>query len=247
MRTQSIRVIAIAFVALLVLCNGTAAADDVPASARWSGFYAGVHFGYHAIDTGGVFDGPEPAGTPDLDNIGASGVHVGLRMGFQEQWKQLVLGLETDVSGGGFDKSYLTIQDGSLGGEQGLLSYPIVGDLEYLASVRGRVGFDAGVLAGHDTMFFITGGPAFTRFSMDIADRRSQVNFNSLGLVVGGGFEVAFSEKFSLGLEYLHYDFGKRRNISGEATSGVFDANDGNFVKLEDVDTMRASLNFNFK
>ena len=248
------RFIQVALIATLTLSNflfvtHPALADSLElpqlSAERWSGFYIGGQVGFHDIDTSGIFDGPELGVTPDLSNIGGNGLHLGVRAGYNVQWKQAVLGIEADANRGGFDESYLTIQDGSAS-EAGLLSYPIVGDLDYLATVRGRVGFDATDLLGHDTLFFVTGGAAFTTFNMDIADGRSKVGFNAVGTVVGGGIEIALSDQLSVGAEYLHHDFDKRLDIAGVAVSGVFDANDGNYVKLDDVDVLRVFLNFNF-
>ena len=227
-----------------------AAADDVagllrPSYERWSGVYAGALLGTHDVNTSGIFDGVEPAGTPDLRNIGGEGWHGGILVGAGWQWEKLVLAVEADASWGGFEKSYLTIQDGSVA-EAGLLSYPIVGDLDYLATIRGRVGFDAGDLFAHDVLLFVTGGVAFTRFEMDIADGRSTVGFDATGAVVGGGFEIALSKQWSLGAEYLYYTFNRQIRFSDAVTSGIFDANDGNYVELGNVNAVRTTLKFSF-
>ena len=94
----------------------------------------------------------------------------------------------------------------------------------------------------HAVLVFVTGGVAFTDFNMDIADGRSEVGFNDTGLTWGGGIEVPVSPRCLLRVDYLHIEFDERLNISDVVTSGVFDANDGNTVKLHNVDMVRFGI-----
>jgi outer membrane immunogenic protein len=249
---MGIRFVRSAIVAAAVLSAG---ASVTPATAgqpqplshdRWSGFYVGGSLGYHAVHTAGIFDGVEPAGTPDLANIGGDGLNLGVAAGYDWQWNHLVAGVEADASWGGFSRSYTTIQDGSVT-EAGLLSYPIVGDLAYLATLRGRLGFHSTLPGGHDALFYVTGGAAFTQFDMDVADGRSKVAFDAVGTVVGGGVELALNDRSSIRAEYLHHTFGKQLDIADVGTSGVFDANDGNFVRLDSVDIFRVGWDVKLK
>jgi outer membrane immunogenic protein len=207
----------------------------------WSGFYLGGNFGLHDVETSGIFDAPELGQTPNLEGIGDEGVHLGIQGGYNVQIGQLVLGLEGDLSFGNIDRSIMTVQDGSID-EAGLLNYPIEGELSYIASIRGRVGFDMEELFQRSVVVFVTGGVAFTDFEMDIADGRSEVGFKDSGLAFGGGIEIPISPRMSIRADYLHIDFDERLNIAGEPTSGVFDANDGNTVKLHDVDMVRFGI-----
>jgi len=224
-----------------------AAAEEVsgllrPSLDRWSGLYVGAYLGAHDIDTSGVFDGAELGVTPDLRNLGDEGLHGGIAAGASFQWWRLVFGVEADMSFGGFEKSYLTIQDGSAT-EDGLFVYPIVGDLSHIATVRGRVGFDLGPIFSHDVLIFASGGYAFTRFEMNVAGR-STLQFDADAVVFGGGFEIALSPKWSVGAEYLHHAFDERLLIAEDIVSGVFDANAGNVVRLHDVDTIRTTVRY---
>ena len=211
-----------------------------PSLDRWTGVHIGGDLGYHDVAIRGSFDNVEPAGPFNLKNIGAEGLHAGVRAGFDWQWKSLVVGLEADSSWGAFNESYTTTQDGISDG--GLLSYPLVGDLDYLASVRARIGL-AGLISPN-LFLYATGGVGFTKFRMDVADGRGEVEFDAKGLVFGAGAEMALTERWSLGAEYLHYEFGEDRDIADAAASGVFDANDGDFIELDDVETVRVSLRF---
>ncbi len=214
--------------------------------SRWTGIYIGGHIGVHDIDTIGIFDAFEPGGgIPDLSNLGDSGAHRGVQAGVNFQWHHIFLGVEADASWGGFNQSYTTIQDGSAS-EAFLLSYPIVGNLDYLATIRGRMGFDTSGLSGFESLLYLTAGVAFTTFEMDIADGRSMVEFDAMGIVFGGGVEWALSDQWSLRAEYLHYDFDERLDIASVAISGIFDANAGNFVTLDNIDIFRIALNYRF-
>ena len=233
------------FIAIFLCGSGfcRAEAADGQAPFNWSGFYLGASIGLHDITTSGVFDGPELGVTPDLENIGGEGVHFVIQAGYNYQVSRFVMGVESDLSLGGFDNSFDTVQDGSAS-EAGLLAYPIEGELQYLTTLRGRMGFIMEDVFPRPALLFATGGVAFTDFNMDIADGRSEVGFRDTGLAWGFGIEMPFSDRILLRADYLHVDFNKNRDIADVATSGIFDANDGNFVRLKDVDMIRVGLDF---
>lgn len=239
MRKPSQIFIASVLAGFTLVCLSAAAAGEE--QNDWSGFYLGASVGLHDVETSGVFDAAELGVTPDLEGIGGEGVNLGIQGGYNYQIGQVFAGVEGDLSFGGFDESIVTIQDGSAD-EAGLLNYPIQGDLTYLATIRGRVGFSMEEMFHHAVLVFVTGGVAFTEFNMDIADGRSDVGFKDTGLTWGGGIEMPVSPRMLLRADYLHVEFDERLNISGVATSGIFDANDGNTVKLKNVDMIRFGL-----
>jgi|EndMetStandDraft_9_1072997.scaffolds.fasta_scaffold04175_4 outer membrane immunogenic protein len=69
-------------------------------------------------------------------------------------------------------------------------------DFEYLATVRGRLGYAMG-----RTLLYGTGGVAFAGFNDNIIDD------DEVGWVAGGGVETKIRGNMSLGLEALYYDF----------------------------------------
>lgn len=219
------------------------AGEISPLSARWSGFYLGGHFARHSIKTDGVFDGIERGVLPELDRIGDKGLHGGVHAGFAWQWSFVVAGLEADYGIGGFKRGFETPQDGGPT-EAGLFNYAITGDLDYLATIRGRAGVSLNGPFGNEMLFYLTAGPAFTKFKMDIADGRGQVQFRDTGRAFGGGAEFSVGAGFSLRAEYLRLNFSKRIDIADETISGIFDANDGNFVKLGKVQMLRAGISY---
>lgn len=210
---------------------------------RWTGSYVGVYLGHHNIDTAGVFDGVELGVLPVLDPIGDKGLHGGFHVGYMRQWGFSVFGIEADYSIGNFDESFEAIQDGSAT-EAGLLSYPIRGDLDYLATVSARAGISFDGPHNSNLLVYATAGRAFTEFTMDIATGRSKVGFTDTGMVYGGGIEVALSHRLSLRAEYAKIYFRERLDISDVSVSGVFDANNGNYVTLDDIDRVRLAVSF---
>lgn len=67
-------------------------------------------------------------------------------------------------------------------------------DIDYLASVRGRLGYALG-----NTLLYGTGGVAFVGLDNGFDDET--------GWVAGGGIETKVRPNLSLGLEALYYDF----------------------------------------
>lgn len=127
------------------------------------------------------------------DAVFIGGVHLGYNW---QRNSPLVLGIEGDVN--------------------------FADDVDYLASIRGRIGVATG-----PTLFYATGGIAFLEFSDDLADD------NLTGWVAGVGIEHKLRQNVSIGVEGLYYNFG-------DEVDGVkFD---------EDVDnwTVRARLTYHF-
>jgi len=127
----------------------------------------------------------------DDDTVAVGGVHAGYNW---QRNDHLVLGVEGDVD--------------------------FADDINYLATLRGRIGYAAG-----PTLFYATGGVAF--FDAD------DINGDSVGLtgyVVGGGIEHKLRENVSLGLESLYYNFEDDSEASDNA----------------DFYTVRARLTYHF-
>jgi outer membrane immunogenic protein len=76
---------------------------------------------------------------------------------------------------------------------------------EYLASVRGRLGYAFG-----RTLIYGTGGVAFAGFDEGLLDD------DETGWVAGGGIETKVSGNLSLGLEALYYDFDEASTALGD-------------------------------
>lgn len=82
-------------------------------------------------------------------------------------------------------------------------------DIDYLASLRGRLGYAFG-----RTLLYGTGGVAFAGF-----DNAAFEDDNATGWVAGGGIETKVRDNLSLGLEALYYDFDDVGTVAGDDNS----------------------------
>lgn len=184
----------IASVAGLILASAVSAA--VPASAQsilggpWSGFYIGGH-------AGAAFD-PNRLSFTDLStaqdlsfaphnsgNTFLGGVHAG----YDFQPGPLMFGVEGDVS---FAK-----------------------DINYLSSVRGRIGVPTGpfLIYGTAGAAFEGSREKFTVFSPSPGIFNFSRDINKTGWTAGGGIDYMMMPGVSLGVEGLYYGMGRDRNI----------------------------------
>ena len=84
--------------------------------------------------------------------------------------------------------------------------------IDYLATVRGRLGYAFG-----PTLLYGTGGAAFVSFNNNDLFNNSN---NETGWVAGGGLERKIRENVSVGLEGFYYDFSNNNdfNFNDDAT-----------------------------
>ncbi len=135
--------------------------------ALWKGFYVGGHLG-------GTFGEIKD----DFESADVDGVVGGIHLGYNYQSGKVVFGIEGDISLSGAEiEGYDSEQD-------------------YLASIRGRIGY-----AMSNTLIYATAGVAWTQFSFDGDDD------TETGYVVGLGADHKLSDKWSLRGEVLHYGF----------------------------------------
>lgn len=127
-----------------------------------------------------------------------NGVSYAVRTGYDHQQGSLVVGWTVEIG-----KS--EIYDAVSAFSTTPANYVIIREIDFLAGVRGRVGF-----AANKTLFYGAGGVAYAQL-----DRRNRTNntanfFNprgdkdSWGAQFGGGVEHKLGDKFSLGVEYLY-------------------------------------------
>jgi outer membrane immunogenic protein len=204
--------------AVLAALTPAAYAADMPAPApietvapepafSWSGFYIGAHGGWSWGET-------DPEGVLDIGD--AEGFVVGGQLGYNWQWDSWVLGLEGDGS--------FTDADDDDGFDAAI-------EQNFLASIRGRVGF-----AADRFLIYGTGGAAFTGLEVDfVLGDDDEADY--FGWVAGGGIEYAITDNVTLGVEYLHYEFGDE-----EISDGVLPPGD---IGLSN-DVVRGRLNVKF-
>ena len=190
-----------------------------PTASSWSGCYVGANTGFaradvDAVDTPfrqGPFAGAGFAwNDPPFERIGTdeSGFTGGVEAGCD---RQLDLGGKAIVLGGVIDFSLMNL---AATGTSAISSDTHTSfDMDWAASARLRAGF----VAADDVLLYVTGGVALADVTVRAYDRdvfpgSGLMNVSNggtkTGWVLGGGAEWRFQPNWSVGLEYLHYDFG---------------------------------------
>ena len=189
----------------------------------WSGFYIGGHVGY-----GGGSFGPDTNPLP-LQGVFFPHSITGLIGGYQAGYNfqlpnNLVLGAEVDVS-------FLSTLD-----RPRLVPAPFNTSFDYMATVRGRVGYAFGTL-----LPYLTGGVAWARTRVDVNDADGSVlserGHAPLGWTAGAGVEYAADAKWSAKLEYGYIDLGAR-------TYGLADVPLPDVAVDPKIHTVKVGLNY---
>ncbi len=152
-----------------------------PVMFTWSGFYLGANIGggWSTIQDNGTGSGNTSSGN-------ASSVIGGVSAGYNWQFAPLwLVGIEADGSA-----ADLTVPAGS-------------GDVNFVASVRGRLGYSP----TPTTLVYATGGVAWSTVSITGVDTLPATQ-SKTGWVAGGGVEWApWANNWSVRAEYLAYRF----------------------------------------
>lgn len=176
----------------------------------WSGFYAGVNAGYgwgEAYDAAGAVIGA-PASPVNQIN----GMLGGAQVGFNAQHDAVVFGVEADIQASGLSHALPGVTFG----------------LDYLGTVRARVGVDV----GNGILPYLTAGVAYGQGRIAPA-AGADTQFHA-GWTVGGGVEFKLDQQMSLKGEYLYYDLGRKDYYAGAVNVG------------HRGHTIRAGVNFHF-
>ncbi|NNM73092.1 outer membrane protein [Enterovirga aerilata] len=203
----------------------------------WSGFYLGVNAGYGFSDNRHrPVCAPACAPTPALDTDG-DGFVGGGQLGYNQQIGRFLGGIETDLQ-------YSDIGRTVGGTAAGAVSYTAAQRLDYLGTLRARVG-----LVMDRVLVFATGGLAygdvrsaqtiaFPGAAYAVASTRTEVGF-----AAGGGVEYGFTPNLTGKAEALYYDLG-RRTLAGPATPPAGLVRGARFESAGVV--ARAGLNYKF-
>ncbi|WP_395446975.1 outer membrane protein [Aminobacter sp. UC22_36] len=166
--------------------NGTAATFSAPAY-NWSGFYIGGSAGAGAMLTDASDSGFIP--------LSGDGVFGELSVGYDHQiGENWVVGLVADARYGGISSSLAFLS----------------GELEFKADY----GFDllarVGLKMSDATLAYALAGYGWQNFELSASGLgpSMELDDSASGFVVGGGFEVAISEKTAVNLEYRYSKYG---------------------------------------
>jgi high affinity Mn2+ porin len=206
-----------------------ASADD---TAARSGFYVGGHVGYLFGNARATLG--DPIGVAAAGGVTPYGAFAGgLQAGYEHYFpSRLMLGIELDAS----FADYLDPNQ--------VLSYRATGtgtateQLEYLATLRGRVGYDMGGWTP-----FVSGGIAWasTRFSrIDLTTGNEDANPSNirLGYALGAGLDYRLDQRWSARAEYLYANLGLTGFLFGSAPA--------RYDSQYDLHQFRVGLNYKF-
>jgi outer membrane immunogenic protein len=190
----------------------------VVAPSDWTGFYTGIFLGY-ADDDADVDDWGD-IGFDDQPN--PSGALGGIAAGYNFQSGKWVYGIEADIAATDLNDT------GSLDGLPG--EYEI--DINSMATLRGRVGYDMG-----RWMPYATAGVAAADADYTLYTPTGSVKDDNgmTGYTVGFGAEYAINDRWSAKGEYLY-----------TSLEGRFEGDGFNTDVDHEIHTVRAGLNYRF-
>jgi len=189
-------------------------APSVALVYNWTGFYIGGNVGYGWADlepgTISFFDPAFVASIPGI-NYELKGVIGGGQVGYNQQFGNIVLGIEGDFSGTGIKGSVTDPVN----------AYTATSKISWLATVRGRIG-----MAFDRTLVYATGGLAAARVKTTLDDLypagvvTTTSTANYVGWTIGGGIEFALWQNWTAKAEYLYVDLGSKDYNFYEGAAG---------------------------
>jgi outer membrane immunogenic protein len=195
----------------------------VASTYNWTGAYVGGQ-------VGGAWDDSrwsKPFPFPPAFNINGSGAVYGGQIGYNYQFDKYVIGIEGDFAGSSVK-----------GSKQCFIAIGSVCETkqDYLASIRGRVGYALDRL-----LIYGDGGIAFTKYKFAETQLilQSFDGGSRVGWTAGLGVEYAFTDHWIAGVEWNYYDFGSKDGQSSRAAAFVV-----NNRERENVVAARLSYKF---
>jgi high affinity Mn2+ porin len=200
----------------------------LPAAAN-DGFYVGGHAGYlFGTGTATLGDSAGTAGGSSAIGQLFGGVQGGWQAALPSRW---MLGVELDLS-------FMDARDGAQ-----VLSYRTTAasyadeQLEYLGSLRGRLGYAMGAWTP-----FVTGGLAFAstrwgRTDLVTGNQDATPSQWRLGYTLGGGVDYALDRRWTARAEYLYTSL---------PLTGFSFAAPARYDSLYDLHRVRFGLNYHF-
>lgn len=189
--------------------------DTVTTAGGANAFGAPIGGFCNGVATGAT--GPANPTTPARCGHDKDGWAYYGRVGFDHQRGPVVVGAV-----GEFGRS--EINDSTTAFSTTPASYTFYREIDWEASIRGRLGFAAGT-----TLFYGAFGPSYARITSKFFTTNATNAFagrgerNQWGITGGGGIEQKLSKNFSIGLEYMHhrYDDGDYRVRATQGTAAA--------------------------
>ncbi len=259
-----------------------------PPAFTWTGLYLGMNFGYtwsaspsitalsaNLVDRS-LFGWGPPSALSASGTTGANldGFLAGGGIGYNWQfYDRFVAGLEADLEGagvrGGGGLSNIVPNPEALPLHLGT-GFAVTGaklnrNLEYISTVRGRLGY----AAWPNLLLYVTGGLAFGGVSesatfgqnlrpsfLAAGEAKGSAFENRTGWTLGAGGEYALTPALSAKFEYLYYDLGSKTLTNAEISPltaqgalgllPTFVANATNVSTRFNGQVLRAGLNYRF-
>jgi outer membrane immunogenic protein len=245
-----------AFVA--VACAAPRTPPSTSPYPNWTGFYVGGLAGgaWGTVDASTstpFFTGDEfnPGTVAAFNGAGSQSTSPrafigGFDAGYNWQVNPYVFGVEGDIEWLHFNGS-ATSGPVSFVPPPGTFTITSDGNIDWLATARGRFGYVAG-----NWLLYATGGAAFTTlhgnfsFSETFAgsSEAATVSASRVGYAVGGGLETYIWQRWSIRAEYLYVDFG---SISASGSDNAFaPAQVFTHTMNFKLNIARAGLNYHF-
>lgn len=245
----------------IALMTGPASASDIytpadayqagpaQAAADWTGPFIGVFGGSgwseRAVSLNDGFAAAVFApGTAEID---AQAWLAGAVIGYDRQFGPIVIGAQADIGVTGIEGETLagTPKFVATDGADGT-AWGIAHQVDYLGTLRGRIGVAAG-----DLLIYGTGGAAWARVKethsvqdgQNPAHAKSTIDVNHLGWAAGGGVEWKFKPGWTLSTEYLRIeldDADYAHDVGNK--SGAPDLTSADMT----IDIVRAGINYRF-
>lgn len=206
-----------------------------PAGGSWTGIYLGGSAGW----AWGEADEFYPFGASGTAlTIEADGGSLGLLAGYQQQWGNLVAGVEVSWSATNVEGEDTAGPAPVVSCRTGLVTCRVT-DVDNLTTVGVRGGY-----AWEKWLFTVSGGYARADVSTDgVIVATGVASYGDTqthsGWYLGAGAEYDIAPQWSLGVEYIHHDLGSERH--GQAFGA------GNFRDVDfDLDVIRARVAYRF-
>jgi outer membrane immunogenic protein len=225
--------------AALLASGASAQAADLPVPAApyfkapvvqvydWTGFYVGVNLG---VGQDRSYTGLSAFGSTAQSRLGANGFMGGGQIGYNWQYNNflglglanVVLGLETDLQGGGIkdNTTCIFLCSGGVG-------FGLNQKLDWFGTARGRIG-----LANGPVLSYVTGGVAYGDVKTTVTDLSALGTATSfsetrVGWTVGSGVEASLGGNWTAKIEWLYIDLGSQSGTSpvGAANAYAFSSN----------------------
>jgi outer membrane immunogenic protein len=176
----------------------------------WAGLYLGVNGGYGWGDS---------AWSTQTGSFNTSGGLFGGQIGYNWQFGQTVLGLETDIQWSGIKGN-------------GNCAFGCETKNNWFGTARGRLGY-----AYDRWLPYVTGGLAYGEIQANPSFGFASSNTTNAGWTVGAGVEYAFAQNWTAKVEYLYMDLGDFNTVVSAPTPTTVDFK---------ANIVRGGINFRF-